>query len=164
LFTARDIVRALGPRVPIALAVFALGIGLFDLFFVRRTSLEFFHHGRPVIGEVVVAVPALPSDDVLGRRRISYSTVRGLDVELGWQTVEISEVRRVGERVPMLCLTSARRCEPAQDVSSYLARWPASAAMMSAAVTLALALFLAIVLILDARAMRRRSVVSRTRG
>jgi hypothetical protein len=164
MFKPSDIVRALGPRVPIGLAVVALGIAAFDLWLVRPTYVEFSNHGRHVIGEVVLAVPAEPSRKKLGTRRsASYSTVGGHDTELGWQTVEISDVRRLGERVPILCLTSARRCEPAEKVASYVARWPATAGMLSAAGALALAVLLATVLALDRWKVRRRSAASHVR-
>jgi hypothetical protein len=86
------------------------------------------------------------------RQRRSYSLVAVHDTELGRQTVEISDLRKVGERIPMLCLTSARRCESADRVVAYVQRWPATPGAVLGAAGVAVALVLAIVLVLARKA------------
>lgn len=44
--------------------------------------------------------------------------------QFGWQVVQVYGKRPVGEAVALVCLTPARRCMTAEQVSGALALWP----------------------------------------
>jgi hypothetical protein len=133
--------------------VAGVGAAAFDLWLVRPEYVELSKRGRPVTGEVVMSTGVMGDGKSLtARQRRSYSLVAVHDTELGRQTVEISDLRKVGERIPMLCLTSARRCESADRVVAYVQRWPATPGAVLGAAGVAVALVLAIVLVLARKA------------
>lgn len=133
-----NLLRALGPALPLLLALVGVGMGAFYVFFTRPRAIRFAQQGRRVVGNVLVS--SVPKDGNVQRRADrSYSTIAVNDPELGWQIVQEYGVRPVGEAVPLLCLTSAGRCLTVGEVTADVTPWPPNLTLVIAGGALVLA-------------------------
>jgi len=150
----RPLVLALGSWLPGLLAVVGFGAITFEVVVGHPDVARFARDGRRVIGEVGAVFPRDLSRPAAPRNLQSRIFVE--DPELGPQTIEVSRALRPGERVPLLCLTPARRCESADVVHERLSLWPLTPLVLSGASALAGAGLLALA---RAYLLRRRVTV-----
>ena len=133
----KRLLRAIGPGLPLLLAGVGVVMAAFQLLIARPEAIPFSQQGRRVVGSVVSSGGPKyghgsgPSDK-------SYCTIGVDDPELGWQVVQLYGKRPVGEAVALVCLTSARRCMTAEQVSADLVVWPPNARLSIAAGTIGL--------------------------
>ena len=134
----KTLARAIGPSLPLLLAVVGIVMGAFHLVIIRPDAVRFSQQGRSVIGNVVLSSGSKYGHGG-GRSDRNYCTIGVNDPEIGWQVVQVYGRRPVGEAVALLCLTSARRCMTAEQVAEDLVVWPPNVTVSMAAAALALA-------------------------
>jgi hypothetical protein len=129
LLPLRPLVLALGSWLPGLLSVVGLGAITFEVAVGHPDAVRFARDGRTVVGQATTVVT---HDISRGEApRTMYSRIFVEDPELGPQTIEVSRALRPGERVPLLCLTPARRCESADIVHERLSLWPLTPLVLS---------------------------------
>jgi hypothetical protein len=133
----KRLLRAIGPGLPLLLAGVGVVMAAFQLFIARPEAVRFSQQGRRVVGSVVSSGGPKYGNGS-GRFDKSYCTIGVDDPELGWQVVQVYGKRPVGEAVALVCLTAARRCMTAEQVSTDLNVWPPNARLSIAAGTIGL--------------------------
>jgi hypothetical protein len=136
----------------------AAGIGSigFDVLRGHPEALRFAREGRVVIGEVTFRSR---NDPLNGERPTrNHSLIFLDDAHLGPQVVDVYGELPVGQRVAVLCLTPAGRCESADVVDERLSLWPLTPLILSGAVELALAVALLVARRYTGRRAHRTSV------
>ena len=149
----RALARAVAPWL--ALVLLAIGVGslAFDQLVLRPEIGRFAREGRAAVGRVGASSVLHPSAGSRGTIP-NRSLVAVEDPELGIQLVSVYGRTPVGTTVPVLCLTSARRCLAAEEVKERLNLWPLTPLTLSGSAELLLAAVLGI-------ATRRRQVARR---
>ena len=149
----RALARAVAPWL--ALVLLAIGVGslAFDQLVLRPEIARFSTDGRAAVGRVGASSVLHPSAGTRGTIS-NRSLVAVEDPELGIQLVSVYGRLPVGTAVPLLCLTSARRCLAASEVKERLNLWPLTPLTLSGCAELLLAALLAV-------ATRRRRVARR---
>jgi hypothetical protein len=130
----------------------------FDVLLGHPEAALFAREGRVVIGEVTYRSRNGPLNGERPAR--NHSLIFLDDAHLGPQVVDIYGELPVGQRVPVLCLTPAGRCESADVVHERLSLWPLTPLMLSGAVELALAVTLLVARRQTGRGRHRTSVAS----
>jgi hypothetical protein len=120
------------------LAGIGIAMGAFYLFVTRPEAVRFSQQGRRVLGNVVLSSGSRYGH-AGGRSDKNYCTIGVDDPEIGWQVVQGYGRRPVGEAVALLCLTSARRCMTAEQVSDDLVVWSPTSRVSIAVGTIVLA-------------------------
>jgi len=133
-----DLVRAVGPGLPMLLAGVGIVMGAFYLVVTRPQAIHFSRQGRRVIGNVVLSSGS-KYGHAGGRSDRNYCTIGVNDPEIGWQVVQTYGRRPVGEAVALLCRTSAGRCMTAEQVADDLDVWPPNSTVLMAAAGFGLA-------------------------
>jgi len=137
VFAPRQLARAVLPWLALLLAVTGVGALAFGIFVDHPEVIRFSTMGHSAIGRVQTSPAWQSKDGRRGFRNRSLITVD--DSELGLQTVSVYGELAVGATVPLLCLTSARRCVSADEVRQHLDMWPLTPVMLAGAVLIALA-------------------------
>jgi hypothetical protein len=136
-FTPRQLATAVLPWLGALLAFTGIGALAFGTFIEHRDVIRFSTTARPAIGRVQIA----PRLAATGARQSppNRSLIVVDDAELGQQVVSVYGKLTVGDNVPVLCLTSARRCMSAAAVREHLDLWPLTPLMASGAVLFVIA-------------------------
>jgi hypothetical protein len=134
----RDLARAIGPGLPLLVALVGVAVGAMEMLVTRHEALRFSQDGRRVVGQVVLSSGSKYGHGG-GRSDKSYCTIGVNDSEIGWQVVQAYGARPVGEAVALICLTVARRCMTVDQVAERMATWPATSSMAIAAVAMGMA-------------------------
>jgi hypothetical protein len=125
----------------VLLAVVGVGSITFEVLIGRPEVLRFARSGRLVVGQVT-STPNLVDLTPGERPGRHTSSIFVDDPVLGPQTVEVHGGLLRGQQLPVLCLTSAQRCESADVVHERLSLWPLTPIMLSGVSELVLAAIL----------------------
>jgi hypothetical protein len=137
LFRPRQLAAALGRPFVLVLALTGTAAVAYESFIGHPEIVRFATAGRLVVGQVY-ARPA-PNNPYRDRLAWDRSRIAVEDPELGPKVVEVYGPLPIGQRVPVLCLTPARRCMGADVVKERLDLWPLTPVMLTGATELALA-------------------------
>lgn len=156
LFQPRAFARAVAPWL--ALVLLAIGVGslAFDQLVLRPEIARFSADGRAAVGRVGASSVLDPSAGSRGSVP-NRSLVAVEDPELGIQLVSVYGRLPLGTTVPVLCLTSARRCMAAEEVKERLNLWPLTPLTAAGSAELLLAALLGIASRRQ-RAVRQRAI------
>ena len=153
LFDPRTFARAVAPWLALVLLTIGVGSLAFDQLVLRPEIARFSTSGRAAVGRVGASSVLDPSTGTRGTVP-NRSLVAVEDPELGIQLVSVYGRLPVGTTVPVLCLTSARRCLAAGEVKERLSLWPLTPLTLAGSAELVLAALLGI-------ATRRRRQIAR---
>ena len=148
--------RAVAPWLAVVLLAIGVGSIAFDQLVLRPEIARLSTDGRAAVGRVGASSVLHPSAGSRGTVA-NRSLVAVEDPELGIQLVSVYGRLPVGTTVPVLCLTSARRCLAAAEVKERLNLWPLTPLTLSGSVELLLAALLAVASRRQ-RALRRRAI------